>query len=160
MVLGNLVAPTFSSAVCCDDSKGYLHLRWFPEAAFIFLSFPGHGLEGACQELAFCGRPLKEPSGRTGLPVILSAVALAKEETFLTFEALAKKVAAEVAKIGGRGKGGLLVQGRCIKRDETGLPGRVHVAERRIRERRSLERGSKGDGRRGRNPLRQVPEMA
>ena len=33
---------------------------------------------------AFCGRSLKEPMGRTGLPVVLSAVALAKEEAFLT----------------------------------------------------------------------------
>jgi hypothetical protein len=42
------------------------------------------------REFAFCGRPLKEPLGRTGLPVVLSAVALAKEEAFLAFVASAK----------------------------------------------------------------------
>ena len=47
-------------------------------------------------------RPLKEPLGRTGLPVVLSAVALAEEEAFLTAVALAE----EVAKTGGRGNGG------------------------------------------------------
>jgi hypothetical protein len=51
-------------------------------------------------------------------------------------------------------------QVRRIKRDETRLPGRLHVPERRIRERRSLERGSQVDGRGGRSPLRQVPETA
>jgi hypothetical protein len=48
------------------------------------------GNEPDCKEFAFCGRPLKEPMGRTGLPVVLSAVALAKEEAFLAFVASAK----------------------------------------------------------------------
>jgi hypothetical protein len=52
--------------------------------------------------------------GRTGLPVVLSAVALAKEEAFLAFVASAT----EVAKAGGRGNGGCLKKRRtdCVRR--------------------------------------------